>query len=160
MTKMLHLFALTIAILLGSIAAPAAAAPPREFQGTVLLTSFVTAPEARTTGNVVHSDAVSTSRFLSGPVHGTTQNALRCLTIGGDTLRCHVISTFTGSIDGIGEGTTASRQHFTCDLTTFSCEGRFGTISGTGGLANYRDVGSYWTVGGGVLAYQVRVLQS
>ncbi len=159
MRTLLRLLVLALALVGGSLSAPASAAPPEELSLTLAVTEFRPTSEARTTGKVVHQSFQSRSVPVpsDGRVRGEFVSALECRTVR-EILRCSVVGTFTGEIVGIGKGTTTSRQHFTCTVGTFDCEGRFVTFRGTGGLAGYRDVGTYVSTPEGLLAVTGRIL--
>lgn len=158
MRRLLRLPVLALAVTAGSLSAPASADPPEERSWTAAVIVFVATSDARTTGDVVHQDFRSESVFVSGGSSGSIVSELQCRTVG-DTFRCSGVAVFTGTIEGVGTGKTTGRQHFTCIAGTFECEGRFVTFTGTGGLAGYRDVGTYASPNPeGLLAGTSRVL--
>jgi hypothetical protein len=159
MRRSLLLLGLTLVVSVGSMSAPAWAAHQGEPTGQFAVLSFEPVGEPdREAGNVVRQDYVSLSTFTQGPATGTTVNAMNCLTVEGKRLVCKGEAVFTGTIAG-ATGTATSRQHFTCDLPADPlveptiCKGGFRTVSGTDGLAGYRDVGKYESVPGSFFLY-------
>jgi hypothetical protein len=160
MRRSLLLFALTLVVSIGSTSAPAWADHQGEPTGQFAVLEFESVGEPdREVGAVVQQDYVSRSVFTEGPTTGINEATLQCLTVRSKRLVCHGTGMFTGTIAGVGTGTTTNRQHFTCRLPDNPfveptvCKGNFRTVSGTGGLAGYRDVGKYESVPGSFVLY-------
>lgn len=160
--KRLLLLALTFVVSVGSMSAPAWASHQGQSTGQFAVFSFEPVGEPdREVGVVVQQNYLSRSVFTDGPAMGSTETALNCLTVAGKRLICKGEGVFTGTIAGVGTGTTTTRQRFTCDLPADPtaeptvCKGTFRTVSGTGGLAGYRDVGTYESVPGSFFLYSI-----
>ena len=141
-------------VISGFMSAPAWADHQGDPTGQFAVIAFDPAGPREQVGVVVRRDYVSRSVFTSGPVQGSTVNALTCLFVSDKRWVCEGEGVFTGTIEGVGTGTTASRQRFTCDpQPVIVCKGHFRTISGTGDLVGYRDVGKYESVPGSTILY-------
>jgi len=150
--RSLRMSIILLAVAAGSPAAPASAEPPLELKGSYQIVGGAPGTE-RATGNVVHTTFVLYSTvsgdFVSA-VGTPVVTEYDCITVTGRSISCRAEETFTGTIKGIGAGTTVARAHVKCDLTTGMCAGSSTTRGGSGDLADVR----------GTVRFEGRILAS
>lgn len=138
--RSLHVPVVLIGVALGSLAAPAAAAPPVQLEGTYQIVGGTERVD-RQSGNVLHSEftlfTMLSGDLVSAP--GTpVATTYDCVEVVGRSVTCRTEETFTGTIAGIGSGTTEARGRSRCDLTTGACSGSSSVRGVSGALADVR----------------------
>lgn len=148
------------AMLVGALAGPAAAAPPRELTGTAAAVSATEQVVVRTAGPAVFTE-FSNVNELAGDIQGLASASYSCVQVGM-VQRCRGTQQFEGTVLGFpGPGRTDAVIRFACDLSTGLCTGSTVTTASSGGLEGLHAFTSFTTQllpgGGGLTTYTSRV---
>ena len=138
--RLKRLSVLTVAaVLTGSLGGAAWAAPPIELHAqSQRVGTPVPLSEPRPAGKNLHVEFVETL-MLTGDITSTAVAHFQCVFVGTESLVCHGEQESTGTIRGVdGVGTTNSKVHFKCSLTTGACTGSGTIIDATGAAAGIR----------------------
>lgn len=136
----MRLSVLTVAATLaGSLGGAAWSAPPVELHAeSQRVGQPVPLSEPRTAGKNLHVEFVE-NLTVTGDITATAVAQFKCVFVGSTSLVCHGEQVSTGTIRGVkGVGTTTSKVHFKCSLTTGACTGSGTIIDGTGAAAGIR----------------------
>lgn len=138
--RSLHLSIAACVLVAMSLAAPASARPPLDLAGDYRIVGGTERVD-RTTGKVIHTEFTLFS-MLSGGFESAEDTPVatsyECVEMVGRFISCRAEETFTGSIAGIGTGTTEARVSVRCDLTTRMCAGSSRVRGVSGQLADVR----------------------
>lgn len=151
-----------LAVSAGAVSAPAWADPPLELEGTGQRLSLAVVPPFSEHGRVSHFGLAVTTD-LSGDLDSAAGHpnveTFRCKTVTrAKRTSCRGESLFTGTVVGVGEGTTRSRITGRCDATG-ACAVRIRVEGVSGHLADVRGTGTAHVTPNGDITYSVRLTQ-
>ncbi len=156
--KCLKLCLVVLAVSAGSVSTPAWADPPLQLEGTGQRQSLALVPPFSQNGNMTRFGLAVTTD-LSGDLDSTEPNAetFRCKTVAeSGRTACRGEALFTGTIVGVGEGTTLSKVTARCDAAG-ACDIRFRIKGVSGALADVRGTGTGHVSPDGAVTYSVRL---